>query len=210
MPQEKLKQVTPSRSLTTLHEGDTGKVTVVYGVHSLEVGVAGRTVLSVREALAQPLNISPRAVALVNGQEVEGTRELSPGEILEFVRYAGEKGLELAQGSPPMPDRAWMEKRYGELGTGRLDLTINGRLYDLYALLEVLGLAFEDIKPIDAHVMRENLYAVRYFDPEERSIVAYEFDADFRRVGEVIVHIAEWMGDEYFDFNWGAWCPWTL
>jgi hypothetical protein len=103
-----------------------------------------------------------------------------------------------------------MEKRYGELGAGRFDLTINGHVYDLYALLEVLGLAFEDIKPIDAHVMGENIYAVRYFDPEDRHIAAYEFDGAFHRVSETVVHIAEWMGDEYFEFNWGAWCPWSI
>ena len=210
MAQEKLKQVTPPRGLTTPREEEAGKVKVIYGVHAIEATLAGRTVLSVREALAQPLNISPRAVALVNGQEVDSTHVLSQGELLEFVRYAGEKGREPTKIGPLTPDRAGMEKRYGQLGDGRLALTINGETYDLYALLEVLGLAFEDIRPIDAHVMGQNLYAVRYFDSEDRSIVAYEFDSDFRRIGETIVHIEEWMGDAYYDFNWGAWCPWTL
>lgn len=210
MAQEKLRQVTPSRAVTTPREEEAGKVQVIYGVHSLEAGLAGRTVGSVREALAQPMNISPRAVALVNGQEVDATHVLTPGELLEFVRYAGEKGLEAKELGLPTPDRALMEKRYGALGTGQFDLTINDQVYDLYSLLEILGLAFEDIKPIDAQVMGENLYAVRYFDPEERSIVAYEFDGEFRRVSETIVHIAEWMGDAYFEFNWGAWCPWSL
>lgn len=208
--QEKLKQVTSPRAATTPRQAAAGKVRVVYGVHALEAGLAGRSVMSVREALAQPLNISPRAVALVNGQEVEAGYVLSPGELLEFVRYAGEKGTQLKETSPTMSNRDEMEKRYGQLGDGRIDLTIHGRVYDLYALLEVLGLAFEDIRPIDAHVLGENLFAVRYFDSEERSIVAYEFDANFRRVTETIVHIQEWMGDEYFDFNWGAGCPWSL
>lgn len=210
MTQEKLKQVTPPRGLTGLRDEAAGQVKVVYGVHALEAGLAGRTVMSVREALSQPLNISPRAVALVDGQEVEATHVLSPGELLEFVRYAGEKGVDPAETGRPTPARAQMEKRYGPLGEGRLDLTINGKGYDLYAVMEILGLAFEDIRPIDAHVIGDSLYAVRYFDSEERCIVAYEFDADFRRVGETIVHIEEWMGDAYYDFNWGAWCPWTL
>ena len=210
MAQEKLRQVTPPRAVTTPHEEETGKVRVIYGVHSLEAGLAGRTVGNVREALAKPMNISPRAVALVNGQEVDATYVLTPGELLEFVRYAGEKGGEATPSSPTASDRAGMEKRYGALGSGRFDLTINDQVYDLYALLEILGLAFEDIKPIDAHMMGENLYAVRYFDPEDRHIVAYEFDGGFRRVGETVVHIAEWMGDAYFEFNWGAWCPWSL
>jgi hypothetical protein len=208
--QEKLRQVTSPRGVAAPREEEAGKVRVIYGVHSLEAGLAGRTVGSVREALAQPLNISPRAVALVNGQEVDTTHVLVTGELLEFVRYAGEKGMELTETAHPTPNRDAMEKRYGQLGEGRFDLTINGRMYDLYALLEVLGQAFEDIKPIDAHVMAENRFAIRYFDSEERSIVAYEFDAEFRRLEETVVHIEEWMGDEYYDFNWGAWCPWTL
>lgn len=210
MTQEKLKQVTSPRSLTVPQEGQAGKVKVIYGVHTIEAGLAGRSVLSVRDALAQPLNISPRAVALVNGQEVDGTHVLSPGELLEFVRYAGEKGMEVTETSRPTPNRHGMEKRFGPLGEGRLELAINGETYDLYRLLEILGLGFEDIRPIDAHALGENLYAIRYFDSEERSIVAYEFDANFRRLGETIVHIEEWMGDDYYEFNWGAWCPWTL
>lgn len=210
MSQEKLKQVTSSRPAATAREDEAGLVKVVYGVHALEASLAGRSVQGVREALAQPLNISPQAVALVNGQEVEAGHVLGAGELLEFVRYAGEKGQEPSESGQPSPDRVRMEKRYGALGDGRPDLTINGHAYDLYALLEVLGLAFEDIRPIDAHVMGENLFAVRYFDSEERSIVAYEFDSDFRRVSELVVHIQEWMGEAYYDFNWGAWCPWTL
>ncbi len=209
MAEEKLRQVTPPRVGTTPREGEAGKVRIVYGIHALEASLAGRTVLSVREALSQPLNISPHAVALVDGQEVEAGYVLNPGELLEFVRYAGEKGTDL-RSSPSTSNRDRMEKRYGRLGSGRLDLTIHGQVYDLYALLQILGLAFEDIRPIDAHTLGENLFAIRYFDSEERSIVAYEFDGDFCRVGETIVHIQEWMGDEYFDFNWGAWCPWTL
>ncbi len=210
MAQEKLRQVTPPRLQTAPREEEAGTVKVLYGVHALEASLAGRTVLSVREALAQPLNISPRAVALVNGEEVDGTHVLVPGELLEFVRYAGEKGQETPEAGHPTPNRALMEKRYGQLGDGRPDLTIKGGVYDLYALMEVLGLAFEDVRPIDAHVMGENVFAVRYFDSEERCIVAYEFDADFRRVAETFVHIQEWMGDAYYDFNWGAWCPWSL
>lgn len=209
MTQEKLKQVTSPRSRTTPGQEAAGTVRVIYGVHTLDVALAGRSVLSVREALIQPLNISPEAVALVNGREVESSHLLAPGELLEFVRYSGEKGQE-AGPTAIGRDRLAMEQRYGPLGSGRPDLTINGRTYDLYALLQILGLAFEDIKPIDAQVLGENLYALRYFDPEERSIVAYDFDAEFRRVGEAVVHIQEWMGEDYFEFNWGVWCPWTM
>jgi magnesium chelatase subunit I len=54
--------------------------------------VAGKTVSEVRETLGQALNISPRAVPLVDGQEVSELYVLLPGQHLEFVRRSGEKG----------------------------------------------------------------------------------------------------------------------
>jgi len=68
------------------------QVRVLYGVHSLEADLAGRTVADVRQALRQALNISPQAVALVDGREVEESVILLAGQELEFVRLAGEKG----------------------------------------------------------------------------------------------------------------------
>ena len=68
------------------------QVRVLYGVHSLEADLAGRTVTDVRQALRQALNISPQAVAVVDGREVEEGVILLAGQQLEFVRLAGEKG----------------------------------------------------------------------------------------------------------------------
>ena len=68
------------------------QVHVLYGVHALEANLAGRTVADVRQALRQALNISPQAVAIVDGREVEEGAILLAGQQLEFVRLAGEKG----------------------------------------------------------------------------------------------------------------------
>ena len=68
------------------------QVRVLYGVHALEASLAGRTVADVRQALRQSLNISPQAVAVVDGREVEEGFILLGGQQLEFVRLAGEKG----------------------------------------------------------------------------------------------------------------------
>ncbi len=68
------------------------QVRVLYGVHALEANLAGRTVSDVRQALRQALNISPQAVAVVDGLEVEESFSLLAGQQLEFVRLAGEKG----------------------------------------------------------------------------------------------------------------------
>lgn len=104
--------------------------------------------------------------------------------------------------------RIRMEEQYGPLGAGASELTIKGRVYDLYELLKALGEDFDDIRPIDAKELESGArFALRVFDLEERMVVVYEFDADFLYLRENRVHIAEWMGDDYYEFNWGIWCP---
>lgn len=70
----------------------TRQVKISYGVHHLEVAVAGKSVGEVRQALKEPLNIDTRALALVNGREAAASYLLKEGDQLEFVRLAGEKG----------------------------------------------------------------------------------------------------------------------
>ena len=110
-----------------------------------------------------------------------------------------------------MPDddrrqREKMEARYGELGSGLMELTIGGKSYGLRSLLQSVGLLFEDITPIDAVVLGGDLYAIRYFDVQDRNVVAYEFRGDFSYVTEQRVHVAEWMGDAYYTFRWSHGC----
>ena len=79
----RLNQPSPARS---------GMVKISYGVHNLEVAIAGKSVSEVRQSLKEPLNIDPRALALVNGRDVAASYILNQGDQLEFVRLAGEKG----------------------------------------------------------------------------------------------------------------------
>jgi hypothetical protein len=67
-------------------------VKVSYGVHNLEAAIAGKSVSEVRQSLKEPLNIDPRALALVNSRDVAASYILKQGDQLEFVRLAGEKG----------------------------------------------------------------------------------------------------------------------
>ena len=74
-------------------------------------------------------------------------------------------------------DRKRMEERFGEVGKGLTELTIRGKRYDLYQLLKMMGIDHDDVRPIDAHSADSpDRFAIRYFDVEERFIVAYEFD----------------------------------
>jgi hypothetical protein len=70
----------------------SGMVKVSYGVHNLEAAIAGKSVSEVRQSLKEPLNIDPRALALVNSRDVAASYILKQGDQLEFVRLAGEKG----------------------------------------------------------------------------------------------------------------------
>ncbi len=104
-------------------------------------------------------------------------------------------------------DRKRMEERFGEVGKGLTELTIRGKRYDLYQLLKMMGIDHDDVRPIDAHSAdSSDRFAIRYFDGEERLIVAYEFDGDFQYLGEHAAHIDEWMGDEYYNFPWSIFC----
>ncbi len=83
------------KDLTRLNQpvrAHTGQVKISYGVHSLEAAIAGKSVAEVRQALKEPLNIDPRALALVNGRDAAASYVLKEGDQLEFVRLAGEKG----------------------------------------------------------------------------------------------------------------------
>ncbi len=93
-----LRQASPLKARSA--QAGSGTVRVICGVHTLEAHVAGRTVGDVRAALGQALNVSPAAVAVVDGVEVGAGHVLREGEQLEFVRLAGEKGL---VSGPPFP-----------------------------------------------------------------------------------------------------------
>jgi hypothetical protein len=78
--------------LKQIGRSPSGQVKVSYGVHHLDAAIAGKSVGEVRQALKEPLNIDPRALALVNGREAPASYLLKENDQLEFVRLAGEKG----------------------------------------------------------------------------------------------------------------------
>jgi len=153
---------------------------------------------------------------VVDGRRCSLAPEALFGDAWErSLAVAGEPSPAETEGITPAdpagPARRAMEARYGALGCGPQVLLIAGRSYSLAEVMLALGLAFEDNRAIDGGEVRENsLYMIRYFDGETRQVVALEFDLEFRPQNETRVHIAEWMGDDYYDFPWAAWCPWAL
>jgi len=70
--------------------------------------------------------------------------------------------------------------------------------YTLAELLFHMGLDFEDSRGIDLIAVSVNHYVVRYYDGQDQRIVAHEFDGEFRFLGEIRAHIAEWIGEEAY------------
>ncbi len=95
--------------------------------------------------------------------------------------------------------RALIENRFGPIGCGAQTVCIDGTEHDMPELLLRMGLNFEDAKPIDVQQVEDGRYVVRYYDGQDQRVVAHEFDAEFRFLGETRAHIAEWIGeDAYF------------
>jgi len=103
--------------------------------------------------------------------------------------------------------RAAFESRYGRLGTGGSCVQVGASRLELDEVMHRLGLDFDGNRVIDAPAMPAGHHAVRYFDGEDRRIVCMEFADDFRYVEERRVHIAEWLGDAYFETEWEVHCP---
>ena len=111
------------------------------------------------------------------------------------------KGINVA--SP----REEFDERYGPLWSGASSLQIGGVVCDLEDILQRLGFGFEGLKIIDSPAVEAGRYAIRFFDGESRQIVCLEFDANLKLLDERRVHIADWLGDEYFKTEWRVNCP---
>jgi hypothetical protein len=71
---------------------DASSATVISGPYMQQLSVAGMTVGQIRERMATRLDIDPRSMAVIDGQDVDDERILRPSECLIFVQRAGEKG----------------------------------------------------------------------------------------------------------------------
>ena len=70
----------------------TGNVDVIHGVYAHSLPLAGMTVRQARAEVEQRMNIDPDAMAVVDGREVDEDTVLAQGQVLNFVKHAGEKG----------------------------------------------------------------------------------------------------------------------
>ena len=68
-------------------------VQVIWGASTDSFDLAEMTVGDAHRMLGAPLNIAPAVAALVNGRAADADHRLTAGDVLEFARPAGEKGV---------------------------------------------------------------------------------------------------------------------
>lgn len=103
----------------------------------------------------------------------------------------------------PKSAKKLTEETYGPLGSGADALIIRGRVLFIKEIMAIMGLGFDDIKTIDCATLAPNRHVIRYYDPEERHIIATELDDDLTIIVEHYSHLADWIGEkEYFDLPW--------
>jgi hypothetical protein len=67
-------------------------VTVTSGIYAEHLPVANRSVGQIRARFRDRLDIDPQSVAVLDGRDVDDQTIVRPGQVLSFVRRAGEKG----------------------------------------------------------------------------------------------------------------------
>jgi hypothetical protein len=72
--------------------GNDGLVTVSSGPYAEQLPVANMTVGEIRGRFRDRFDIDPRSQAVLAGNEVGDETVVRPGQLLMFVRRAGEKG----------------------------------------------------------------------------------------------------------------------
>ncbi len=111
------------------------------------------------------------------------------------------------QGTGVAGPREEFEQRYGQLWSGASSLVIGGVAHELADVMHRIGFGFDGLKIIDAPRVEAGRYAIRFFDGEARQIVSLEVDANLALLEEHRVHIAEWLGEAYFETEWQVNCP---
>ncbi|NOX56206.1 MAG: hypothetical protein GXP27_17535 [Planctomycetes bacterium] len=123
MPSERIQSpafpaVPPPISEEEPEAAGLGQVSVIHGIYTHSFPFAGLTVRRARQELSERFNISPEAMAVVDGNPVDEDTILCEGQTLNFVQHAGEKGSTRLAAAPRVAFRS--AKRAGFRG-GKAD-----------------------------------------------------------------------------------------
>ena len=96
-------------------------------------------------------------------------------------------------------DKELIETRFGPLWSGKTEIAFRGGVRTFRDVKRALDLAGEDVMPIDLHDLAGETFAFRYYDGDDRRIVVLVCDAEGGILEEHRAHIAEWLGDLYYE-----------
>ena len=96
-------------------------------------------------------------------------------------------------------DKVLIETRFGPLWSGMTEIAFRGGVRTLRDVKRALDLTGEDVMPIDLHELTGGTFAFRFYDGDDRRIVVLVCDADGGILEEYRAHIAEWLGELYYE-----------
>lgn len=88
-----------------------GRVEVIHGVYAHSLPLAGMTIGQARAELAERMNLAPDAIAVLDGRQAGDDTVLAEGQVLNFIKHAGEKGRRSARGQLAAPPAASIRRR---------------------------------------------------------------------------------------------------
>ena len=96
-------------------------------------------------------------------------------------------------------DKELIEARFGPLWSGKTEISFQGGVRTLRDVKHALDLTGEDVMSIDLHELPGGTFAFRFYDGDDRRIVVLVCDADGGILEEFRAHIAEWLGELYYE-----------
>lgn len=96
-------------------------------------------------------------------------------------------------------DKELIEQRFGPLWSGKTEISFQGGVRSFRDVKRALDLAGEDVMAIDLRELPDGTFAFRYYDGDDRRIVVLVCDAEGGIVEEYRAHIAEWLGELYYE-----------
>jgi hypothetical protein len=96
-------------------------------------------------------------------------------------------------------DKELIETRFGPLWSGKAEIPFRGGVRTLRDVKRALDLSGEDVLAIDLLEQPGDTFAFRYYDGDDRRIVVLVCDAEGEILEELRAHIAEWLGELYYE-----------
>ena len=96
-------------------------------------------------------------------------------------------------------DKELIETRFGPLWSGKPEIAFLDGVRTLRDVKRALDLTGEDVMAIDLHELPGGTFAFRFYDGDDRRIVVLVCDEEGGILEELRAHIAEWLGDLYYE-----------